>query len=82
MVERVLPLFTEIFSKCASWTSSLLGAVGGKGVLLAAFSLVLAITLLFLPMRGRMGATSFVSDYQVYKNKKEAADRRERKKGD
>lgn len=67
MVEQILPYFEEIFASCAAWTSSLLDAVGGKGVVLAAFSIVLAISLLFLPMRGRMGATSFVSDYQKYK---------------
>lgn len=66
MVEQILPLFEIVFAKCAEWTSMLLDAVGGKGVLLAAFSVVLAISLLFLPMRGRMGATSFVGDYQQY----------------
>ena len=43
MVEQILPYFQEIFSACAAWTSSLLDAVGGKGVVLAAFSVVLAI---------------------------------------
>lgn len=66
MVEQILPYFEQIFASCAAWTSSLLEAVGGKGVVLAAFSVVLAISLLFLPMRGRMGATSFVGDYQQY----------------
>lgn len=70
MVEQILPLFETIFSKCAEWTTKLLDAVGGSGVVLAAFCIVLAISLLFLPMRGRMGAVSFFSDYKKYKKSK------------
>lgn len=52
MVENALSLFKPVFSKCAEWTGVLLGAVGGKGVVLAAFVIVLVIGLLFIPMRG------------------------------
>lgn len=52
MVEQLLPFFENIFSNCAEWTSKLLDAVGGKGVVLAAFCIVLAISLLIIPMRG------------------------------
>lgn len=52
MVEQALRLFENIFSKCAEWTGALLDAVGGKGVVLAAFVIVLVIGLLFMPMRG------------------------------
>ena len=63
MVERLLPYFKNIFAACAAWTGSLLDAVGGSGIVLAAFIVTLSIGLLFIPMRGRMGATSFVADY-------------------
>lgn len=70
MVEQVLPLFETAFTKCAEWTTELLDAVGGAGVVISAFCIVLAIGLLFLPMRGRMGAVSFFSDYKKYKKSK------------
>lgn len=66
MVEQFLGEFKNVFAKCAEWTAQLIDAVGGGGVILAAFCVVLAIGLLFLPMRGRMGAVSFISDYQQY----------------
>lgn len=82
MVEQILPYFKDIFAACAGWTQQLLDRVGGTGVVMAAFCIVLAISLLFLPMRGRMGATSFVSDYQTYKRSSERKDRQDqRKKG-
>lgn len=59
MVEEFLIQFKTIFLKCAEWTSSLFDAVGGKGVVLAAFFVVLAVTLLVLPIRGRGIDVSF-----------------------
>lgn len=59
MVEEFLIQFKTIFLKCAGWTSSLFDAVGGKGVVLASFFVVLAITLLVLPIRGRGIDVSF-----------------------
>lgn len=71
MVEEILQVAPLIFGQCAAWTQQLFDAVGGTGVVLAAFCICLAIGLLFMPMRGRMGATSFVTDYQSYKRKSE-----------
>lgn len=59
MVEEFLIQFKTIFLKCAEWTSALFDSVGGKGVVLAAFFIVLAITLLVLPIRGRGIDVSF-----------------------
>lgn len=70
MTVQALSLFKTIFSKCAEWTTELFDAVGGAGVVTSAFCIVLAIGLLFLPMRGRMGADSFVNDYQQYSRHK------------
>lgn len=82
MVEQFLNEFKNVFAKCAEWTAQLIDAVGGGGVVLAAFTVVLAIALLFIPMRGRMGAISFVSDYQSYSRKKDSEYRKQNgKKG-
>lgn len=77
MVERLLPYFKNIFAACAEWTGSLLDAVGGSGIVLASFIVTLSIGLLFIPMRGRMGATSFVADYQHYKYRSTQEKRRQ-----
>lgn len=63
MVENFMssPEFLSIFEKCASWTSSLLGAVGGKGIVVSVFILVLVIGMLFVPMRGGR----LFNDFQV-----------------
>ena len=45
-------LFVKVFTKCAEWTDSLFDAVGGTGIVMAAFLIVLVIGLLFAPMRG------------------------------
>lgn len=78
MVEQILPYFRDIFVACATWTQQLLDKIGGTGVVMAAFCVVLAISLLFLPMRGRMGATSFVSDYQTYKRHSDTKEYRQK----
>lgn len=52
MVEQFLNEFKNVFAKCAEWTAQLIDAVGGGGVVLAAFCIVLAISLLFIPLRG------------------------------
>lgn len=67
MVHLILVHFRRVFQSCAEWTQQLFDAVGGGKYVLAAFCVCLAIGLLFMPMRGRMSATSFVSDYQSYK---------------
>lgn len=67
MVEQIFGLFVMVFGKCAEWTNNLIDAVGMGGIILAAFCIVITVSLLFMPMRGRMGATSFISDYKSYK---------------
>lgn len=64
MVEKALLLFKDIFYHCATWTNSLLDAVGGKGVVLAAFVIVLVIGLLFIPMRGG----NLVADWSTFRD--------------
>lgn len=63
MVEKFMSSseFLSIFERCASWTNSLLGAVGGKGIVISVFILVLVIGMLFIPMRG----SRLFNDYQV-----------------
>lgn len=74
LAEQIFGLFVMVFGKCAEWTNSLVDAVGMGGIILAAFCIVITVSLLFMPMRGRMGATSFISDYKSYKNKSEKKD--------
>lgn len=63
MVEYVLSLFESVFWQCAEWTSILLNAVGGKGVVLAAFVIVILIGMLIIPMRGGSLVTAFGTFY-------------------
>lgn len=72
MVEYVLVLFESVFLNCVNWTGKLLDAVGGKGVVLAAFTIVLVIGLLFIPMRGN-GMVNIVSYQKQSMIKKEKA---------
>lgn len=66
MVEQVIKeLIVPVFMYCAMWVDSLLDAVGGSGVLLAAFLVVLVIGLLFIPMRGNAA-----SNIKAYSEKK------------
>lgn len=74
MVVDILALFEKVFTKCAEWTDVALGAVGGKGVVLAAFIIVVVVGLLFIPLRGRGFDVSFddVKDFTrqvTYKGK-------------
>ena len=66
MVEDVIKnLFVPVFRQCAYWVDSLLQAVGGSGVVMAAFLIVLVIGLLFIPMRGNAA-----SNIKAYSEKK------------
>lgn len=51
MVE-ILGLFENVFSKCVQWTGQLFTAVGGVGVVVAAFIIVLVVSLFLMPLRG------------------------------
>lgn len=52
MTIKALEIMKTAFEACVSWTTQLLSATGGDGVVLAAFCIVLTIGLLFIPMRG------------------------------
>lgn len=66
MVEKVISdMIVPVFRYCAMWVDSLLDAVGGSGVVLAAFLIVLVIGLLFIPMRGNAA-----SNIKAYSEKK------------
>lgn len=66
MVENVITdIIVPVFRYCATWVDQLLNAVGGSGVLMAAFLIVLVIGLLFIPMRGNAA-----SNIKAYSEKK------------
>lgn len=52
MMVKALEMMKTAFTACASWFTQLVSATGSQGVILAAFSIVLIIGLLFIPMRG------------------------------
>lgn len=66
MVEQVIySIFVPVFRQCAAWVDTLFDAVGGSGVAMAAFLIVLVIGLLFIPMRGNAA-----SNIKAYSEKK------------
>lgn len=81
MVEQVInDIFVPIFSQCAVWVDQLLSSIGGSGVVLAAFLIVLVIGLLFIPMRGNAAMNiKAYSEKKIYSNKK--ANAKSNKKG-
>ena len=83
MVEQVITdLIVPVFRQCASWVDLLLDAVGGSGVVMAAFLVVLVIGLLFLPMRGNAASNiKAYSEKKIYSNKKSSSGSNS-KKGD
>lgn len=83
MVEDVIRnLFVPVFRQCASWVDQLLDAVGGSGVVMAAFLVVLVIGLLFIPMRGNAASNiKAYSEKKIYSDKKAKA-KSSSKKGD
>lgn len=72
MVEDVIKnLFVPVFRQCASWVDKLLDAVGGSGVVMAAFLVVLVIGLLFIPMRGNAASNiKAYSEKKIHSSKK------------
>lgn len=66
MVEDIIKsIIVPVFQHCASWVDELLDAVGGSGIVMAAFLVVLVIGLLFIPMRGNAA-----SNIKAYSEKK------------
>lgn len=66
MVEQVIySIIVPVFRQCATWVDALLDAVGGSGIVMAAFLVVLVIGLLFIPMRGNAA-----SNIKAYSEKK------------
>lgn len=75
MVEDVIiNLILPVFRQCAYWADQLLAAVGGAGVVLAAFLIVLVIGLLFIPMRGNAAMNiKAYSEKKIYSDKRAKA---------
>ena len=57
MIVQILQLFQSVIAQCVSWTASLFSSVGGFGVVIAAFIIVLVVSLFLMPLRGS-GVTS------------------------
>lgn len=52
MVEQALLMMKTVYENCVAWTTSLFNATGGGNVVLAAFILVLIISMFIMPFRG------------------------------
>lgn len=52
MVNQALILLKTVFENCVLWFGRLLAAVDGAGVLIAAFIIVLTVSLFLMPLRG------------------------------
>lgn len=79
MVEQVIyGIIVPVFRQCALWVDTLFQAVGGSGVAMAAFLIVLVIGLLFIPMRGN-AATNIkaYSEKKIYSKNKAKAKKKE-----
>lgn len=74
MVEQVITdMIVPVFRYCALWVDSLLDSIGGSGVVLAAFLIVLVIGLLFIPMRGNAASNiKAYSEKKIHANKVQA----------
>lgn len=48
----ILSLFENVFTSCVQWTVRLFDAIGGVGVVIAAFIIVLVVSLFLMPLRG------------------------------
>lgn len=75
MVENVITnIIVPVFRQCAVWVDQLLAAVGGSGVVMAAFLIVLVIGLLFIPMRGNAASNiKAYSEKKIHSNKKSSS---------
>ena len=81
MTIQALGIMKTAFSACVTWTNQLLSAVDGSGVILAAFCIMLVVSLLFIPMRGvaiwrGMDPLSDFTVQATYKGKFSSARRR------
>lgn len=66
----ILSLFESVFSSCVQWTARLFDAIGGFGVVIAAFIVVLVVSLLLMPLRGNgvtPGGISDISRQSIHK---------------
>ncbi len=58
----ILILFESVFTSCVQWTVRLFDAIGGYGVVIAAFIVVLVVSLILMPLRGDGVTPGGVSD--------------------
>lgn len=79
MVEQVIyNIIVPVFRECAAWVDSLFQAVGGSGVVMAAFLIVLVIGLLFIPMRGNAASNiKAYSEKKMYSKNKSNSNKKE-----
>lgn len=81
MTIQALGLMNKAFGACVLFTNQLLSAVDGSGVILAGFCVMLAVSLLFIPMRGMaiwhgMDSLSDFTAQATYKGKYSSSRRR------
>lgn len=74
MTIQALGIMKTAFSACVTWVNQLFSAVDGSGVILAAFCIMLVVSLLFIPMRGMaiyrgMSSLSDFTAQATYKGK-------------
>lgn len=58
----ILSLFESVFTSCVQWTARLFEAIGGYGVVIACFIVVLVVSLFLMPLRGSGVTRGGVSD--------------------
>lgn len=58
----ILSLFETVFTSCVQWTIRLFDSIGGHGVVIAAFIVVLVVSLFLMPLRGSGVTSGGVSD--------------------
>lgn len=75
MVEDVITgIIYPVFKWCSYWTDILFESVGGKGIVLGIFMIVLVIGLLFIPMRGNaVGNIKAYSENKIHSKKRSSS---------
>lgn len=73
MVAQALSLMETVFGAVIGWFTDIMDSIEGSGILLAAFMIVLVVSVLFIPLRGNgLGSIgSGVSDFSQHVMHKE-----------
>lgn len=80
MMQKAFEILTQAFKACTGWFTSLVNATGSFNIIIAAFGIVLVVSLLFMPMRGH-NVSSWVSDFKAGKIHKKKSNNKANKKG-